>query len=311
MDVYTDIPYLRDKHEKITVALGTFDGVHIGHQSVIRRAVVLAAANEGLSAVVTFANHPLTVVTNRPCPPLIADDAAKQAAIAALGVDVLIDMVFTPELLKMSPEKFIELLVERLAPRNIVVGPNFTFGYRGAGDVEQLCQWSSRWRYAAHVEPAVKFGSTMVSSTRVRELIADGAMRDAAALLGKPFTIAGVVVHGDKRGRALGFPTANIDIAPQLATPPNGVYATYVRVKKSRWPAVANVGVNPTFNGEKKHIEIYILEFAAELYGEKLELEFIEYLRPERRFSDSEALTVQISNDVKTARRILLALKNS
>ena len=304
MQIFSTITNLTKTHSNIVVALGTFDGVHIGHQNIIKQAIALAKSINGTSVVFTFSNHPLTVISPPNAPLYISDNRSKQMDMEALGVDVLMNVLFTKKFGALSPPEFLKLLQDNLAPKHIVVGPNYTFGYKGEGTPKFLSQKSKLYGFISEVQPVVHLNHHIVSSTRIRNLLVGGQLDVANTLLGKPFRISGPVMHGDERGRLLGVPTANLAISPKQAMLPNGVYAAYAYVEGIKYKAVANIGTNPTFNGAIRHVEVHILDFKQEIYDEILLVEFLKKIRDEKKFSTKDALLKQIHSDIATAANI-------
>ncbi|HWQ60699.1 MAG TPA: bifunctional riboflavin kinase/FAD synthetase [Negativicutes bacterium] len=303
MEVFSRLSEVNGRFAKTAVALGTFDGVHVGHQQIIRRAADLARAQAAgcQSVVFTFGNHPLAVIAPDRCPPLLATPAHKAALIAALGADVLLSVAFDRALLQLSPDAFIGLLVDNLRPAFVVVGPNYSFGHRGAGTPELLAAAGRRFGFEVVVHPAVEMGGVLVSSTLIRQLILAGDVAGASPLLGRPFRIDGTVAPGEGRGRGLGFPTANISAAHGQIVPADGVYSVYVYVGDDRYRGVANVGDNPTFTGNSHRIEVHLRDFAANLYGKTIAVDFLAKLRDERTFAGEEELKAQIARDIAAA----------
>lgn len=301
MQIFSTIENLTEDYTNVVVALGTFDGVHVGHQNIIRKAIDLAKKINGTSVVFTFSNHPLGLVSPKKCPVSIIDNKDKEELMEILGVDVLMNIPFTQEFLKLTPVEFLGLLRENLAPKYIVVGPNYSFGYRGEGNPALLTNISKDFGFLSEIQPVVHMDHKVVSSTRIRKLIADGQIVLANKLLGKRFKLRGRVVYGDQRGRTLGFPTANFDITPGKAVPKNGVYAVHAIVCGKAYHAIANIGINPTFAGLHRHIEVHLFDFAGDLYGQIIEIQFIERLRGECQFSSVEQLITQIKLDVDEA----------
>ncbi len=280
---------LRDRH----LAVGEFDGVHIGHREVIR----------GADSVLTFEPHPRAVVAPDSAPKLLTSLAVKADLIAELGVEELIVIPFDGGFAAQTAQEFIDhVLVEQLAARTVSVGENFRFGNRARGDIELLrAQDAFETRVAAMVE----LDGEIVSSTHVRGLVTAGEVDVARRFLGAPFQMRGTVVHGDKRGRTLGFPTANLVPDPALVVPGHGIYACRAQVGGESRMAAVNVGVRPTFKtGRGLLVEAYLLDFDGDLYDRELRLDFLERLRGERRFDSVEALVEQMDLDVVETRRI-------
>jgi riboflavin kinase / FMN adenylyltransferase len=284
---------LRPRH----VAVGEFDGVHLGHRQVMRDA----------DTVLTFEPHPRAVVAPDRAPKLITSLAAKVDLIAGLGVRELVVIPFDGAFASQSPQAFIDdVLVGRLGAHTVSVGENFRFGHRARGDVALL---RAQPAFETRVVELVQGDGEVISSSHIRELIAAGEMERAAACLGLPFQLRGTVTHGDKRGRTLGFPTANLVPDPALVYPGHGVYACRAAVELDGgwqwWPAATNVGVRPTFvTGRGLLVEAFLLGFEGDLYGRELRLAFLSRLRGERRFDSVEALVEQMERDVEETRRI-------
>ena len=271
------------------VAVGEFDGVHLGHRKVI----------EGNDTVLTFEPHPTVVVQPDAAPLLLTSLEVKAELIAALGVQELVVIPFDHGFASQSPEEFIDtVLVGQLGATHVSVGGNFRFGRRATGDTALL---SADPRFETRVVPLVSGSGETISSTRIRELVTAGSVAQAATLLGHPFSVRGEVVDGDKRGRTIGFPTANIVPDPAFVCPAYGVYACRVGAR----PAAVNVGVRPTFGtGLRPLIESYLLDFDGDLYGERLTVEFVEQIRGEARFDTVDALVAQIEDDVRRTREL-------
>lgn len=301
MQVYTRLADLGGGLAGSAVALGTFDGLHIGHQHIIRQAVALARETGGPSVVFTFSNHPLSVIDPSRCPPLIATAEHKAELIAALGVDILLAVTFDRDLLALAPAAFIALLADKLRPAHIVVGPNYSFGHRGAGTPELLARAGEQYGFTVIVPPAVAVDGVPVSSTLIRQTVLAGDVARAAALLGRPFRIGGIVAAGEGRGRGLGYPTANITPADGQVIPADGVYAAYVQAGGARYRAVANIGANPTFQGKQRRVEAHLLSFAGNLYGQAIQVDFLAKIRDEITFAGADALRAQIDRDVAAA----------
>ena len=272
------------------VAVGTFDGVHLGHREVIN----------GSDTVLTFDPHPLSVVAPQAVPKLLDSPAIKRDLIAGLGVDELVTIPFDRDFASKSAEEFVEeVLIERLGASAVSVGENFRFGKGAKGDPELL---RSRSEFETRVVPLVEVEGETVSSTHIRGLVAAGDVERASRFLGAPFMLDGEVVSGDRRGRDLGFPTANIVPPDHLAHPGHGVYAAWAHGHM----AAVNVGVRPTFDtGRGLLVEAYLIDFDGDLYGETLRIAFARRLRGERRFESAEALVDQMQRDVSDARRVL------
>lgn len=280
------------------LALGSFDGVHRGHQTVIGK-MVEAASDAGVrSAVLTFFPHPKRVIHGLQGRYYINTLEDREILLAGLGVDLIITHRFDENIRMIRAEDFVDQLCQVLDMRQIW-GGNFAFGYKREGDISFLQRLGPEKGFTVQqVESMVKLGGKPVSSSRVRESLAAGDIDDVNGCLGRSFTLSGVVVKGDQRGRTIGFPTANLAVWEEILLPANGVYATYAWIEDRRFPAATNVGVRPTINGGERVVEAHLLNFDDDLYGQTMRLEFVHYLRREKKFSSLDALKEQIRNDV-------------
>ncbi|MEW6424575.1 MAG: bifunctional riboflavin kinase/FAD synthetase [Bacillota bacterium] len=307
MEVYETWQNIKEKYPRLAVGLGNFDGVHLGHQKLIRELVAAAKKRQGHSLVFTFHPHPTAVLDPKNAPPLLLTREAKEEMIARLGVDVLLRVPFTPEFARTAPEDFIAgVLVAGLGVRVVLVGYNYTFGYQGKGTVALLKEYGERYNYDLHVIPPVVIDGQVVSSTLIRQLVKDGEVAEAAKFLGYFPFVEGVVVAGEKRGTMLGFPTANLEPDAHVLIPANGVYSVRVPVNGDAFLGVANVGVRPTFYGRnsRRNIEVHLLDFQGDLYGKSIQVHFIRRLRGEKRFASPQDLVAQIKQDILKARGI-------
>ncbi|MDQ0337308.1 riboflavin kinase/FMN adenylyltransferase [Caldalkalibacillus uzonensis] len=304
---------LKEKPAPASVALGNFDGVHLGHQAVIRQAVRRADEQGICSAVMTFYPHPKEVLGLVKMPAYLTPLPDKLDVLAGLGLDAAYVVQFTPALSMLSPAQFIEQYIVGLNIKQVVTGFDFHFGHKGAGDIHTLERWSGEQAdFAVDVVPKVKQDEQKISSSLIRSLLNEGDVAQVRALLGRSYHIAGKVVHGDKRGRTIGFPTANLEPLYPYVIPRYGVYAVYATCGQERYPGVANVGRKPTFQQAEAQIsiEVYLFGFNGDLYGETLTVEFIDFLRPERKFESASALQTQIKCDVQKAQSILMDSTN-
>ena len=279
------------------LAVGTFDGVHVGHREVIA----------GADAVLTFDPHPTSVVAPGHEPRLLTTLERKSELVASLGVDELVVIGFDASFAAQTPQSFIdEVLVGRLGAVSVSVGENFRFGHRAQGDPALLAQDG---RFETRVVPLLEVDGEIVSSSHIRGLVAGGALEYAGTLLGAPFVMDGRVEHGDKRGRTLGYPTANLIPRDGLCTPGHGVYACRARTADGAWHrAAVNVGVRPMFeSGRGELVEAYLIDFDGDLYGQSLRVEFHKRLRGEKRFDSLDALVGQMARDVQDTREIVAA----
>ena len=290
---------------RVCVAIGVFDGVHLGHQQVIRQTVADAEQHEALSVVVTFDRHPNSVVAPQRVPPPVYSLTQKLRAIEALGVDAAWVIHFDEAFSRQTGEEFVRTLARDFSQlRSVCVGSGFTFGHRRSGDVELLRRLGADLNFSVHGLAAVSLDGEPVSSTRIREAIRSGQFDAAGQMLGRPWSLAGPVVKGDQLGGKLGFPTANLDVHGR-SLPPNGVYAVHVRIDAQIHRGVLNIGLRPTvFSGAPElRVEAHLFDFTGDLYGRDLEITFLEKLREEQKFPSLEALKDQIARDVANARR--------
>ena len=291
--------------------MGNFDGVHLGHQVVVRRAVEEARSRGMRAVAVTFDPHPRAVLRSGSEPKLLTVLEVREELLLGCGVDEVRVLRFDLELSKKSPGDFVrEVLVGELGAGVVVVGENFRFGYKASGDVKDLDRHMRDAGGEAYAVPTYVLGEAAgsgeaINSTRIRMLLHDGEAREAARLLGRPYSLRGVVVEGDKRGHALGFPTANVLPGAVALVPGRGVYAGHVRVGEERYGACTNVGVAPTFERRESRVEAYLLDYEGDLYGEVIDVTFEERLRPEKQFSGVYELKEQIARDVAEARRVV------
>jgi riboflavin kinase / FMN adenylyltransferase len=284
------------------VALGIFDGVHLGHRAILGTALTRARA-DGLEAVAcTFDPHPMEVLQPDRAPRPITTLEERLALIGETGIDAVVVLAFTRDLAAVEPEAFVkEVLLERLRAREIVVGYNHRFGRGARGDARLLQELAPRLGFQAHVVPPMTVEGAPVSSSEIRAALQRGDVTRAARDLGRPYSIAGPVTSGAGRGRTLGFPTANVESErPVLVA--RGVYRGRMLVDAAAHPAVVNVGVRPTFGETTLAVEAHLLDFSGDLYGRRVRLEFLERLREEMRFPSVEALKAQVARDIESAR---------
>jgi riboflavin kinase/FMN adenylyltransferase len=288
------------------VALGNFDGVHLGHQAVVRRAVEEGSRRGAKVVAATFDPHPRAVLAPGSEPRLLTTLEMRREELLGHGVDEVWAIRFDEALSRKSPEEFVrDVLVGEIGASAVVVGENFRFGHRAAGDFRELERLMRGFGGEAYAVPVrSEGGEAPISSTRIRRLVGEGEVAEAARLLGRPYVLRGDVVVGDKRGRTIGFPTANVVADPALVVPARGVYAGFVRVGKDTYAACTNIGVAPTFERRESRVEVYLLGFEGDLYGREVDVSFLERIREEKRFSGVEELKTQISRDVEAARRI-------
>jgi riboflavin kinase/FMN adenylyltransferase len=290
-------------NRRVCLAIGFFDGVHLGHQQIIRQTIMDARQHEALALVITFDVHPNTVVSPARTPPLIHSLARKIRRIESLGADALLLIHFDRGFSERTGEQFLRSLAEDFDQiRSVCVGAAFVFGHRRSGNVELLKRLGSELGFAVHGLAAVALDGRTVSSTRIRQAIAGGDFDAASQMLGRSYALAGSVVRGDGLGRQLGFPTANLDTAG-LALPPRGVYAVQARTGGQLHRAVLNIGLRPTLQNPQPElrVEAHLLDFDADLYGQELEILFVDRLRGERQFASLKELRGQIAQDILEA----------
>ena len=293
--------------EPSVVSIGFFDGVHRGHQTIISRAVRSAGERNLRSVVVTFDRHPMEVVNPGSQPKLLMTLPRRAQTLAEQGVDLVVVMPFDDDLRHLTPEGFIErVLVEPLQAQKVIVGANFRFGHRAAGDVATLSAVGPGRGFDAEGVTLLELDGVVISSTEIRAAVDAGDVGLAARMLGRPHLVDGIVVRGDQRGRVLGFPTANLQVSRRVAVPATGIYAGVFHLADgTAHPCVTSVGTNPTFGGQELRVEAYLLDFDGDLYGVEAGLDFRYRLRDEQKFDGVEALVEQIGADADEARRRL------
>ncbi len=294
-----------DIHEKFinpVLTIGNYDGIHIGHQKIIERVVRKAREISGTAMLMTFNPHPLSVLKPDTYTRLITPLHLKKKLIEASGIEVMLLVPFDAQFQRLTPEIFIkDILADRLAVKEIIVGYDFKFGKGGAGNVTMLKKLAGTYGFRFETIEAITLDGERVGSNAIRKLIMDGNVEKAAQFLGRPHMIEGVVVKGENRGKWMGFPTINLDTFFELV-PKNGVYMTEVELKGRRKPAVTNIGFNPTFGGKKFLMETHILDFSGNLYGKEVVIYFHKRIRDEMKFSGIDELKERISKDVALAR---------
>jgi riboflavin kinase/FMN adenylyltransferase len=293
------------------MAIGVFDGVHCGHQKILRQIVERARRQEGSALLLSFDPHPQKVISSGDAPPLLQTPRQRYELLADLGVDVLLRLPFTRHLSLMKPDEFAREILVKLGIREIHVGSNFRFGHRRTGDFSALRWLGQTLGFDVHRVGRVLFRGERISSTRIRGLIRSGRVALAKRLLGRPYQIQGTVVRGAGRGRALGFPTANLESENELA-PATGVYSTRVRLNGQSYVGATNVGYRPTMYGDsetKPTIETHLLDFEGNLYGKPIQLDFCIRLRKEKRYESVDVLKRQIQLDIERCRKYIRLVK--
>jgi len=305
MIVIHDLHELHRPLKDVVLTIGNFDGVHLGHREIFRQILSRSRGCSGTSAVMTFVPHPLKLLAPEKLQPLINTYDEKERLIEASRIDVLFSLPFDAHFSKISAEAFVrDILVEKIGVRHLLVGYDYAFGRHREGDVEVLTTYSERYGFTLGVLDPVQEGERLFSSTRVRELILSGEVKEAVHWLGRHFSLEGTVVRGDGRGRGLGFTTANLATAKELL-PKQGVYAVKVRLGDVYFDGVANLGKNPTFPGASGGVEVHLLDFDKDIYGKPLRIYFMERLRGEKTFSGPDELKNAILDDISVARNIL------
>lgn len=292
--------------QKSWLTIGVFDGVHRGHQQIIKKLTTGAHVNAVPAVVLTFDPHPASVLGGREIKCLtLADERAE--LLGNLGVDVVITQPFTRELSTVTAYDFMLRLTRHLGLKHLLIGYDFALGKAREGNATRLTEIGSELGYSVEVVPALSDESGVVSSTAIRKLIEVGNVAEAARLLGHSYSLHGPVVHGDGRGRTIDVPTANIAYPPQKMIPAKGIYACWAHLNDHRYLAAINIGTNPTFTPDKQtlNVEAHLLDFRGELYGEDVRLEFVERLRDERKFNSVDVLLEQIWKDIETTRKTL------
>ncbi len=290
-----------------TVTIGTFDGVHRGHQHLLRRVIAKAAGADLLSVALTFRNHPRSVLSPESKPKYLTTPEERAALIKAQGIDLVIGLDFTLELSMLKAREFVSILSTDLKMKGLLVGPDFALGHRREGDISTLKGLGSEMGFWVETIEPVEGNEGVIKSSRVRNFVSEGEVEKASHMLGRPHSITGLVVEGERRGRLLGFPTANLSMDPDLVVPGNGIYATWAYVDGLRYQSATSIGVRPTFGAGPRTVEAFILDFDKDIYQQSLTLEFVSRLREELPFSSSDALVQQIKEDVDQAQATLSA----
>ncbi|WP_206457817.1 bifunctional riboflavin kinase/FAD synthetase [Anaerovorax sp. IOR16] len=303
MKVFTKLEDIKNIQPTV-IALGNFDGIHKGHQELIRRTVKSAKIAGLKSAVFTFTNHPKNVLSGSPLIKNILYFEDKVQILKALGVNYLFSIDFDERIQCMSPNEFIEeLLVNTFKMKEAYCGFNHRFGYKAAGNPEILMQQGLKYDYGIHVLEPYKINDNVVSSTLIRNLIAVGDVETCMTYMGRYYSVGGTVVVGNRIGRTMGFPTSNITIDESMVTPANGVYITNCTYNGVCYHSITNVGLKPTIGVEKRNIETHLFDFNKEIYGKEIRVEFLKKLRNEHKFEDVKSLSDQIQKDCLTARQ--------
>lgn len=287
------------------LTIGVFDGVHLGHKYLISQLKEHAKQQNLLTGVVTFRQHPQAVLSPQTKLPWLTDLAQRTRLLKDEGIEAIITLSFTHELAQLSTRQFISLLKKYLRMRGLVIGPDFALGQNREGNTNALGTLGRDMNFSVIVIPPVVINGEVVSSTAIRNALAEGDMKRVYNLIGRPFSLHGHVITGAGRGIELGFPTANLKIDPEQALPADGVYATWAYIDDKAYQSMTNIGKRPTFGGSKRIVEVYLLDYHSDLYGHELKIDIIERLRGEKQFDTAEELKKQITEDIKQGRAIL------
>lgn len=304
MQVEEELARFSPKKEMV-LTIGVFDGVHLGHKYLISKLIEQAKQRNLLSGVVTFRQHPQEMLFPHTKLPLLTDLTQKTNLLKNEGIETIIPLSFTTELAGLSARQFVSLLKKHLKMRGMVIGPDFALGHNREGNADTLRKLGQEMDFTVTVIPPVMVNGEVVSSTAIRKALADGDMKKALSLIGHPFSLQGHVITGASRGAGLGFPTANLDIDSERALPAEGVYATLSYINGKAYQSVTNIGRRPTFGGGKRTVEVHILDYHDDIYGQELKVDVVERLRDEIRFKNAEELKKQMANDVKQGKAIL------
>lgn len=287
------------------LTIGVFDGVHLGHKHLLSRLMERARQQDLLSGVVTFRRHPQEMLSPRTRLPFLTGLAERSDLLKNEGIEAIITLSFTSELARLSPGRFIALLKRYLRMRGLVIGSDFTLGRNREGNIDCLRALGQDMDFTVTVVPPLMINGAVVSSTAIRNALANGDMKKVLDLVGRPFSLDGCVTSGAGRGLELGFPTANLDIVPQQALPADGVYATWAFIDGKTYQSMTNIGKQPTFGDNRRTVEVYLLDYHNDLYGHRLKIDIMAQLRSEQRFDTADQLKKQITEDIKQGRVIL------
>lgn len=305
MLLITDLSRVTSPFTNSVITLGNFDGLHLGHQELVRMVMKRAAEIHGQSMVVTFRPHPLKVLAPDKCPELISIYEEKIELFKKLGIDVLIKIPFNLHFAEMTPREFVKkILCDLLGAKEIFVGFNYRFGKGREGNIETLKEMGREFGFKVNEVEQISVDGEIISSTKIRSFIKEGEVEHAARLLGRPYAITGIVIRGDSRGKSLGFPTANI-ASKHMIIPSNGVYAVKLYARDTCHDGIVNIGLRPTFDTKTLAIEVHVFDFNEDLYGEEVTVYFIKKLRTEKKFDSADALITQITKDITEAKAVL------
>ncbi len=284
------------------LTIGVFDGIHLGHQQLIQKLKRKAFENNLLPGVVTFDPHPRFVTTPGIELPCLTTPQEKVEILSKLGIEIVALITFTRDVADLSARDFLSKLQKHLRMKGLIIGPDFAMGRGREGGRDSLFPLSRDMGFSLEIMPAVFVNGDIISSTSIRRSLTGGDLKKATSLLGRPFALVGIVVKGDQRGRLIGYPTANLKVEKDKTLPPDGIYVTSTWIDGKQHNSVTSVGLRPTFDKKERTVETYVLDFNGDLYGERLKVEFLEMLRPEKKFSGIEELKKAIAEDVEQAR---------
>ncbi|MBR49030.1 MAG: hypothetical protein CL734_02225 [Chloroflexi bacterium] len=308
MQYLNDLKQHEVKKESL-LAIGVFDGVHLGHQHLFNHLINTAKDHQLLSGVLTFKNHPATVLNSNFKPQLITSPVEKIKLIESTGIDFVVPITFDKSLANLSAKSFIELIQKHLSMKGISVGPDFHMGANREADVSKLQNMGLKMGFFVNIPTLYEKTGIPVRSTSVRNSLMSGNVKLANSILGRNFSLSGRIVKGFQRGKELGFPTANLSFDENQLIPENGIYATKVYLKNITYNGATSIGTNPTFQNQHKTIETFIINFNQDIYGESIKLEFIDKIRDEQSFKSVESLIIQMKEDVQKIQQILKNIK--
>ena len=304
MRVEEELARLSSKQDML-LTIGVFDGVHLGHKYLLSQLTERARQQGLLSGVVTFRQHPQAVLSPQTGLPFLTNLAERINLLENEGVEAVIPLSFTGELAQLSAHQFVSLLKRYLRMRGLVIGPDFTLGQNRAGNIDSLRTLGQDMNFTVTVVSPIMINGEVVSSTAIRDALANGDMKRALNLAGRPFSLNGRVISGTGQGLKLGFPTANLDLAPEQAIPADGIYATWAYIDSKAYQSMTNIGKRPTFGGSRRTVEVHVLDYHGDLYGHELKIDIMAQLRSEQRFDTVDELKKQIAEDIKQGRVIL------
>jgi riboflavin kinase/FMN adenylyltransferase len=301
MQLMDELSHLRPGRA-VVLTIGVFDGIHLGHQHLLSQVKERAQGRGAASGVVTFHPHPRQVIYGEEGLGYLCTVEERLEIIKSLGIELIATLSFTPGLARLDARQFISLIQEHLRLKGLVVGPDFALGRGRQGNLETLQAIGLEMGFTVESVPPLELEGQVVSSTAIRRALAQGDVAQAGKLLGRRVSLCGVVVAGARRGKGLGFPTANLAVDPELVIPANGVYVTRAHLGSASYPSVTNIGKNPTFGGRERSVEVHILDFKEDIYGQEVRIELVRRLRDEQRFSTVDELVAQMRRDVELAR---------